>query len=363
MNVLVINSSPRHKLSLTKKLLTTFSEGIIEEGGHVTTFDLYRTKFMHCTACSSCYTNSQGECILKDDMSAKILPEFLKADLLVLGTPIYFGNLNAAMKDFIERLLPFLDSRQEVLEDGSFHHPYREQFPKTILFSVAGWEKEHAFQHISSYFRWLLKDRLIAEIYRGTSDLLSFCDSYEDTRNEIYAAVKLAGKQMVKYGEIPLDLIQVISQDIADLDLAVGAYNLFVSSCKLEDKTLMQWVAKGRITRPSSIDNLITMMRLSFNSTAAGDKNFKVQFVFNGSVEGRCYVYIHNGELLSGEGEIDDPSIIIKAPFDLWVDILHGNANMQQELMQGKLFIKGDFSTILKMGDVFSGKSKVLADV
>lgn len=58
-----------------------------------------------CTNCRACLQEpgtSRGKCVLEDDMN-RILEEIEKADSLVIGAPVNFGNINALTRRFLER--------------------------------------------------------------------------------------------------------------------------------------------------------------------------------------------------------------------------------------------------------------------
>ena len=49
--------------------------------------------------------NATGKCVQKDDM-AEILQKMIKADVIVLASPVYFYGMNGEMKTFIDRTVP-----------------------------------------------------------------------------------------------------------------------------------------------------------------------------------------------------------------------------------------------------------------
>lgn len=57
-----------------------------------------------CTGCWACVQN--GQCIIKDEMTASISPRLLAADIIVLASPVFFNNVTAQMKLFIDRTWP-----------------------------------------------------------------------------------------------------------------------------------------------------------------------------------------------------------------------------------------------------------------
>lgn len=98
--VLVISASPRvHGNS--DLLCDEFIKGAVDAGNEVEKISLRDKKIGYCQACETCYTNG-GKCFQKDDM-AEILDKMINADVIAMGTPVYFYSLNAQMKTLIDR--------------------------------------------------------------------------------------------------------------------------------------------------------------------------------------------------------------------------------------------------------------------
>lgn len=99
-NVLVISSSPR-KGGNSDILSDEFVNGAFAGGNTVEKIRTDEKKIGFCKACYYC-KKSKGECIIKDDM-AEILDKMLKADVIVLASPVYFYSVDAQMKTLIDR--------------------------------------------------------------------------------------------------------------------------------------------------------------------------------------------------------------------------------------------------------------------
>jgi len=61
-------------------------------------------------------------------------------------------------------------------------------------------------------------------------------------------------------------------------------------------------------------------------------------------------------------GTAENPDLTIKAPFEVWMDIITGKADGTQMLMEGKYQAEGDISLLMKMGQLFSGGSDIKAE-
>lgn len=98
--VLVLSGSPRKKGN-SEILCEQFINGASEVGHSIEKIFLCDQKINYCIACDGCKKNN-GVCIHNDDM-AEILEKMIKADVIVMATPVYFYTMNAQMKTLIDR--------------------------------------------------------------------------------------------------------------------------------------------------------------------------------------------------------------------------------------------------------------------
>ncbi|WP_320172401.1 NAD(P)H-dependent oxidoreductase [Maridesulfovibrio sp.] len=101
--VLVISASPREN-SNSEALCDEFMRGALESGHEVEKIRLADKKINYCTGCLACVSDP-GECSQDDDMTG-IYQKMIAADIIVLGTPVYFHVMNGQMKVFIDRVCP-----------------------------------------------------------------------------------------------------------------------------------------------------------------------------------------------------------------------------------------------------------------
>ncbi|MBU2623316.1 MAG: flavodoxin family protein [Pseudomonadota bacterium] len=78
-----------------------FMETAKKYGGETKTYSLNKLKFRGCQACMMC-KDKLDRCALKDDLEP-VLDEIRDADVLVLATPVYFADITAQIKMFIDR--------------------------------------------------------------------------------------------------------------------------------------------------------------------------------------------------------------------------------------------------------------------
>jgi multimeric flavodoxin WrbA len=106
MKVIAINGSPRKNRN-TAQLLQNALEGAKNAGAETEFIHLYDLNYSGCKSCFACkrqHSKNYGKCGLEDDL--KFLFEKIEnADVLLLGSPIYFGSITAEMRAFLERFL------------------------------------------------------------------------------------------------------------------------------------------------------------------------------------------------------------------------------------------------------------------
>jgi multimeric flavodoxin WrbA len=105
MKIVSLLGSPRSKGN-SSTLAKHFCEAVEKLGAQVQTFELNKLNFRGCQACMACKTKLD-KCVLKDDLT-QVLDSVRDADILVLATPTYFGDLTAQLKAFIDRTYSYL---------------------------------------------------------------------------------------------------------------------------------------------------------------------------------------------------------------------------------------------------------------
>jgi len=354
MKVLALNSSARKGgQSKTEWLLGHLVEGMTRAGADVDVVNLRDKKIKYCTGCYSCWTKTPGKCILQDDMTKELIPKLIEADLVVYATPLYHHTVNAHIKTFIERTLPCAQPFFEMRDDGKTSHPMRYDMGKAVVVSVAGFPEYTAFDQMSAYVRFLFGDRLVAEIYRPAAESM-MQPGMKNRRRAIKEALQQAGQELVEHGAVQNETMQTINQPIAkNIEQFHEMGNLFWKTCIQEGVTPKQFGERGLMPRPDSIETFMVIFRMGFNPKAAGDIAASLQFRFSGSLEGSCYFTMDKGALTAREGVLEDATLTIHTPFDLWMDILTGKADGEKMFTEEKYTVEGDLELLMQMGELF----------
>jgi multimeric flavodoxin WrbA len=103
MKILALQGSPR-KGGNTATLFGGFLEGLRTSGKHEIKEVLLHEREIHpCRNCDACRRMTDRYCVIDDDMQDLFVP-FIEAEMLVLCSPIYWWNVSAQLKLFIDRL-------------------------------------------------------------------------------------------------------------------------------------------------------------------------------------------------------------------------------------------------------------------
>jgi multimeric flavodoxin WrbA len=269
MKVIALNSSPRGEgISKTGVLLDALVEGMREAGAEVETTHLREKKINNCVGCFTCWTKSPGICIHKDDMTRELFPKWLEADIAVYATPLYHFTVNASMKAFIERTLPFLEPFLHRV-DGKTFHPLRHNPPAAVVLSAAGFPEPSVFEQLSSYVNFLFRKDLLAEIYRPGAEMLTLPELAE-TKKDILEATVQAGREIVQSRSICATVMGRITQPIGgDFDTFSAMTNLFWKSCIQEGLTPKEFHQRNLLPRPDSIETFMMVMLRGFKPERA----------------------------------------------------------------------------------------------
>lgn len=102
--IMIIDGGPRKNMN-TATMLNAVAEGAREGGAQAEIVRLYDMDYKGCLSCMACKIKGKASNICKfRDALTPILAEIAVADGLVLGSPIYFGDVTGQMRTFLERL-------------------------------------------------------------------------------------------------------------------------------------------------------------------------------------------------------------------------------------------------------------------
>lgn len=116
--IIVLLGSPRKKGN-SSKLAEQVAGGARAKGAEVETFYLNGMKIRPCQACMKCREEGSKGCAVDDDMQT-LYPKVREADAIVIATPVYWFNMSAQTKTFLDRCYALGADEYEVFRGKQF---------------------------------------------------------------------------------------------------------------------------------------------------------------------------------------------------------------------------------------------------
>ncbi|MFP4169400.1 MAG: flavodoxin family protein [Desulfonatronovibrionaceae bacterium] len=190
MKVVSLLGSPRKKGNssiMAEHLTSLLAE---KHGAEIKSHHLNSLDFKGCQACFMCKTKSD-KCVQKDDL-APVLEDAAGCDILILATPVYFGEVSAQLKGFIDRTFSYL-----VPDYGTSNIKTRLTPGKQLVFLISqGHPKEELFADIFPRYDYFFK-------WQGftTNYVLRACGVYDkgavDERKDIFSELKAIADSII----------------------------------------------------------------------------------------------------------------------------------------------------------------------
>jgi len=102
MKVIAFNGSPRTNGNTVQAIKFVFEE-LEKEGIQTELIHIGGKKLSGCINCGKCKINKDKKCAVVDDEMNKYIAKMIEADGMIIGSPVYFGNVTTAVKALIER--------------------------------------------------------------------------------------------------------------------------------------------------------------------------------------------------------------------------------------------------------------------
>ncbi|MCE5336574.1 MAG: flavodoxin family protein [Desulfobacteraceae bacterium] len=152
MKTVCVLGSPREK-GISTAIANQFCAAAESMGSEVRTFFLNKLRYSGCQACMAC-KKTHERCALEDDLTP-VLDAIADADLLLLASPVYFGNVSSQLKGFIDRTYSFF-----VPDFVTNPKPCRLKPGKKVVFVLSqGMPDETAFANIYPWYEFVFLQR------------------------------------------------------------------------------------------------------------------------------------------------------------------------------------------------------------
>ena len=186
MKIIGFIASP-HKEGNTAWIVNKILEGGKEQGAETQAWYFSDLDIEPCRGCLGCH-KGDGGCVIDDDMQ-KIYDVIEHVDAIVLGSPIYMGQMSGQAKIFTDRLFAQISPR------FSPHFKGRAVKKKLILTFNQGNPDTSMFQQYIDYtkhvFEWLEFDVKVAPVVAGMRNAPA------QERKDLPTVLKAVGSSLV----------------------------------------------------------------------------------------------------------------------------------------------------------------------
>ena len=101
MEILLINASPREN-GTSSKVASNLINKFENQGNEIKKYHLNSLNIRGCQECFYCRNNHTDTCGIKDDL-VEILERVKTTELLIISTPVFYGDISAQLKCFVDR--------------------------------------------------------------------------------------------------------------------------------------------------------------------------------------------------------------------------------------------------------------------
>jgi multimeric flavodoxin WrbA len=217
MKILALNSSPRKDRGGTATILNIFLEGAKEAGAEIDLVYVHDLEIKPCLGCFVCWVKTPGVCVQKDDMK-ELLIKRQNADALVLATPVYVDGMTSTLKAVLDRSIPLVQPFFEIRDDHCRHPPLHKREPeKVALVSVSGFTELDNFDPLEAHIQAFCKNLngvYTGAVLRPLGAQLPMFKQMGLPVDDVFDAIKQAGKEFVKKGKIGAETQKIISREI-----------------------------------------------------------------------------------------------------------------------------------------------------
>jgi len=209
MSIMAINGSPR-KNGNTAAMLQHAMKGAESAGATTELVHLYDLDFKGCVSCFACKLRDRKgpvRCAIKDEL-APILEKSWDADAIVIGSPIYIGEMTSSARAFVERFIfPYVS-----YNDGPFSL-FDKKISVGLIFTMGAPEaraRQMGFDHVPT-----LTGNIFQALSGSVETVVSF-DTLQFDDYTKYAASKFdpVEKKRINEERFPVDCAKAFDMGV-----------------------------------------------------------------------------------------------------------------------------------------------------
>jgi multimeric flavodoxin WrbA/putative sterol carrier protein len=380
--IVAVNGSPHAGIGNSSMMIEMLRPTLVQEGFELEVIHLAELDIEYCTGCAFCM--EKGKCWIDDDYR-RVTEKLLAAQGIILASPVYFLGVTGQMKTFFDRSLAFGHKPRPTWKPGlaicvsaglgetevaaylTFLLRTFGAFPVGALTAIAVgpggfWGKEAVEARAADLARDLARAVKEKRVYPATDRDLRFyqfmaslVQSNKDT------VMKHDDKHWREHGFYE-GFEAYIRQTPTKVPYDPGIREAWIREM-IEEQKSRKKAERGEEKKKAAAPNasaagncreLISLMPLAFNPTAAEGLEAVYQFDVSGDEEFTAHLRIAGGACTYREGPADRPNLILKTPAGVWLKISRGELSGQKAFLEGQYKAEGDMNLLLKLKNLFS---------
>jgi multimeric flavodoxin WrbA/putative sterol carrier protein len=379
--VVAVNGSPHEGFGNTSQMLAMLRNHLAGEGFALEEIFLNQQHIEYCTGCAVCL--EKGACWIRDDHKG-VAKKLLEADAVILASPVYFRQVTAQMKTFLDRSL------------GYGHRPRGTWKPGLAVSVSAGWGESEVAQYLAMVLRvyGAFAVGQLTAIGVGPGGFLGR-EAVEARAGDLARDLVRAVKEGRRYPPSDRDLdywnfmggLIKENRDFMKADYEhwqkLGILDSFAAyigqsrapstgSPEMRETWLKGLMARqkggsgespqaGETPQAAAANpgpaqparELLEAMPGALNREAAAGLTATYQFEVSGAENFTAHLHIENGTATFQEGPAPKADAIIKTPADVWLAIAKGELDGATAFMSGQFQVEGDLGLLMKMDALF----------
>ena len=153
MKVVAFSGSARKDGNTAILVRHVFAE-LEKEGIETELVQLAGERLRGCIACYQCWQTKDGSCAVKDDCINDCIQKMRAADGILLASPVYYGDVTAQLKGFVDRTFCYLKPDYPTNPQPS------RLAPKKLVFVIAQGHPDEAlfadiFPRYQMFLQWM----------------------------------------------------------------------------------------------------------------------------------------------------------------------------------------------------------------
>jgi multimeric flavodoxin WrbA/putative sterol carrier protein len=371
-----LNGSPHEGFGNTSQMLAMLRDYLTKEGFALEEIFLNQQHIEYCTGCGVCL--EKGACWIRDDHKG-VVQKLLEADAVILASPVYFRQVTAQMKTFLDRSL------------GYGHRPRGTWKPGLAVSVSAGWGETEVAQYLAGALRvyGAFAVGQLTAIGVGPGGFWGK-EAVEGRAQDLARDLARAVKEGRRYPPTDRDLdywnfmggLVKENREFMKADYEhwqkVGILDSFEAytgqsrAPVTRNPEMREAWLKGLMARqreggagaaaqaaaanpgpPQTARALLEAMPGALNREAAAGLTATYQFEVSGGENFTAYLHIENSTATFQEGPAPQADAVIKTPADVWLAISRGELDGVQAFMTGKFQVEGNMGLLMKMNDLF----------